>query len=144
MIWVQPTKPFCVDDGGAETQADTRGWQRSVHSKTEVVVIHVVLDKVDVVYTRSDCTKATMTRYYFDIHDGAVSVDDVGTECSDIEAVRAEARRLLPELNREALPPSSDHHTIRVVVRDENQEIVYTATLIFSGHVVDRSKATVM
>ena len=85
-----------------------------------------------------------MTRYYFDIHDGAVSVDDVGTECSDIEAVRAEARRLLPELNREALPPSSDHHTIRVVVRDENQEIVYTATLIFSGHVVDRSKATVM
>ena len=85
-----------------------------------------------------------MTRYYFDIHDGTVTVDDVGTECPDIEAVRAEARRVLPELAREVLPPSSDHHTIRVVVRDENQEIVYTATLIFSGHVVDRSKATVM
>ena len=83
-----------------------------------------------------------MTRYYFDIHDGTVTVDDVGTECSDIEAVRAEARRVLPELTRKALPPNSDHHTIRVVVREEDPEIVYTATLIFSGQIMDRSKTT--
>jgi len=84
-----------------------------------------------------------MARYYFDIHNGGVTVDDFGRECSDIEAVRAEARRVLPDLSREVLPPNGDHHTIRVVVRDKNQDIVYTATLLFSGHVVGKSK-TVM
>jgi hypothetical protein len=79
-----------------------------------------------------------MPRYFFDIHDGTVIIDDVGTEFPDIEAVRVEARRILPELSPEVLPTSSDHHTIRVVVRDEDQKLVYTATLIFSGQIMER------
>jgi hypothetical protein len=74
-----------------------------------------------------------MSRYYFDVHDGNFFLDDVGILCLDFDAVRKEAKRVLPDFAREILPDGGDHHTITCRVRDDNNETVYTATLIFNG-----------
>ena len=77
-----------------------------------------------------------MPVHFFDILDGNLIIDEIGTECRDIEEVRFQARKVLPEIAREVLPENEDHHTIRVIVRDEANEVVYTATLIFSGQIM--------
>lgn len=77
-----------------------------------------------------------MARYFFDIHDGELVTDAVGVECADFDAVRREAKMALPEMAREILPDDSEQHTIRVMVRNERDRIVYTATLTFSGQVI--------
>lgn len=74
-----------------------------------------------------------MPRYFFDIHDGTFLLDEIGVECPDLDAVRKEAKRVLPEIAREILPEDGDHHTMTVQVRDDQYETVYTATLMFSG-----------
>lgn len=74
-----------------------------------------------------------MPRYFFDIHDGTFLLDDVGIDCANLDAVRREAKRVLPEIAREILPEDGDHHTMTVRVRDEQFETVYTATLMFNG-----------
>jgi len=74
-----------------------------------------------------------MARYFFDLHDGSFKLDDTGTECADFDAVRREAKRLLPEVAKEVLPEGEDHLTLTVRVRDERHETVYTATLMFNG-----------
>lgn len=76
-----------------------------------------------------------MARYYFDLHDGEYVIDEIGVECADFDAVRREAKCTLPEMARDILPEDGDQHTIRVVVRDSEDKIVYTATLIFNGQV---------
>jgi hypothetical protein len=77
-----------------------------------------------------------MACYYFDIYDPDLVHDDVGVECADLEAVRLQAKRTLPEIARDLLPKDGDHHFISVVVRDEWNQTVYTATLAFSGLIV--------
>ena len=74
-----------------------------------------------------------MPRYFFDIHDGTFLLDDIGIDCANLDAVRREAKRVLPEIAREILPEDGDHHTMTVRVRDEQFETVYTATLMFNG-----------
>lgn len=74
-----------------------------------------------------------MPRYFFDIHDGTFQLDEHGVECADFDAVRREAKRALPEIARELLPQDGDHHTLTCRVRDEHNETVYTATLMFNG-----------
>ena len=74
-----------------------------------------------------------MARYFFDIHDGGFFVDDVGVDCSTFDDVRMEAKKTLPAMAKDLLPDEGDQHTIRVIVRDESDVVVYTATLIFSG-----------
>lgn len=77
-----------------------------------------------------------MARYFFDIHDGTMIIDDVGVECADLVAMRREAKMALPEMARQILPDNDDRHTIRVLVRDDVGKIVYVATLIFSGQMM--------
>jgi hypothetical protein len=72
-------------------------------------------------------------RYYFDIYDGIFRLDEDGVECVDFDEVRREAKRTLPEIARDFLPEDGDHHAITCRVRDERNETVYTATLIFHG-----------
>jgi hypothetical protein len=74
-----------------------------------------------------------MALYYFDIHDGTFRLDEEGTECADFDAVRREAKRVLPEIAKDILPEDGDHHTLTVRVRNERHETVYTATLMFNG-----------
>ncbi|WP_370875539.1 DUF6894 family protein [Methylobacterium amylolyticum] len=45
-----------------------------------------------------------MPRYFFDIHDSGSTRDDVGTECADLDAVRQQAMRALPDIAREEIP----------------------------------------
>jgi hypothetical protein len=74
-----------------------------------------------------------MPLYFFDLDDGEFVHDEVGVECPDFDAVRREAKRALPALAQEILPEDGDHRTMRAIVRNENDDIVYTATLTFSG-----------
>lgn len=74
-----------------------------------------------------------MPRYYFDLHDGQFIHDDVGVECADFDAVRREAKRALPAMALDVLPKDGDQHNITVIVRDESNRTIYTATLSFTG-----------
>jgi hypothetical protein len=72
-------------------------------------------------------------RYFFDIQDGALLKDDMGTECANLDEVRAAAMRVLPDIAREDIPKDGDRRTFTVVVRDEDGHAVYTASLMFAG-----------
>ena len=74
-----------------------------------------------------------MPRYFFDTHNGGFCRDDVGTDCADFEAARAEAMRALPEIAHYAIPADGDNQAYSVTVRDEGGRAVYTATLTFAG-----------
>ncbi len=74
-----------------------------------------------------------MPRYFFDTRDGGHFIDDIGTECADLEVARDEAKNALPEIARFAIPADGDKQAYAVLVRDEGGKIVYTATLTFAG-----------
>ncbi len=82
-----------------------------------------------------------MPLYFFDIHDGVLSMDDVGSECADLDTVRREAKRLLPAMAQDLLPQDGDNRTLTVLVRDAQDAVIYTATLMFNGVTV-RDPAT--
>jgi hypothetical protein len=74
-------------------------------------------------------------RYFFDFHDGDVlRRDPEGSECDSPKAIRHEAMHALPFLAGEAIPRTEkDAQAFAVVVRDESNATVYTATLTFAG-----------
>ena len=75
-----------------------------------------------------------MPRYFFDFHDGqALRRDTEGSECGDDEAVRQEARHALPLIAKDTIPQDEDKQAFTVLVRDENNATVYTATLTYAG-----------
>ncbi|MGX7709517.1 DUF6894 family protein [Methylobacterium sp. Gmos1] len=74
-----------------------------------------------------------MPRFFFDIHNGVWSHDEDGIECVDVEEAYLQAKRALPEMALEQVPRDGDHHTITVLVTDEDRQPVYTATLAFTG-----------
>lgn len=70
-----------------------------------------------------------MPRFYFDLYDGEVTIDDEGHELSDLDAVRVEVRRTLPVLLQEAVV-GLDKAQFRTDVRDESGRRVLTATIL--------------
>jgi hypothetical protein len=75
-----------------------------------------------------------MSRYYFDIHDGQQLMrDHTGTELSGPQAIRVEAMYALPTIARDAIPRDGDRQVFTVLVRNESNLVVYTATLSYSG-----------
>lgn len=75
-----------------------------------------------------------MPHYFFDIHDGRKPQhDELGVECSDLEAVRLQAMRTLPEIAKDEVPTDGDRQTFTVMVTDEDGRPVYTAALNFTG-----------
>lgn len=74
-----------------------------------------------------------MPRYFFDIDDGCNARDDVGTVCADPEAAALEARRILPAIAVSEIPKQGDRKNIAVLVTDEENRAVYSATLSFVG-----------
>jgi hypothetical protein len=74
-----------------------------------------------------------MPRYFFDIHDGSFAHDDHGVECADLDAVRRQVKRTLSEIAKDFLPEDGEHHSFSIIVRDERNHSVYTATLAFNG-----------
>jgi len=77
-------------------------------------------------------TMETLMRYFFDMHDGdELSVDEVGVECANWEAMRTEAISALPEMAAEELPNGKDR-LFWVNVRDETGLCVFSAYLNYS------------
>ncbi|NBJ10626.1 DUF6894 family protein [Microvirga arsenatis] len=70
-----------------------------------------------------------MPRYFFDTFDGdRLIADSEGIELPDLEQVKAEAQRALPDLARDGLP-DGDQKTFIVSVRDETGQVVLRAAL---------------
>ncbi len=74
-----------------------------------------------------------MARYFFDVHDGALQRDDIGTECATLDDARAQAMQLLPDIARDQARRGGDQHTYMVLVSDEDHRPVYSATLSLTG-----------
>lgn len=77
--------------------------------------------------------ESCVPRYFFDTHDGQHVIDDEGIEFVDIDAACAQAMRYLPEVGRWEIPKDGDKQAFTVLVRDETNTVVYTATLTFAG-----------
>ena len=71
-------------------------------------------------------------RYFFDIHDDGVTIDEEGQQLSSLEAVRCEGHAL-PAIAADEIPKNSDRRHLMVFVTDEVGRTVYQATLIFTG-----------
>lgn len=75
-----------------------------------------------------------MPRYFFDIHDGfQLQRDTVGSQLDGAAQIRHEAMQALPAIARDEIPKDGDKQAFTVLVRDENNLTVYTATLTFAG-----------
>jgi len=78
-----------------------------------------------------------MPRYFFDVHHGehhgGFAYDDEGSEFASFEDARKEAKAILPEIARWEIPQNGDNQAFTLVVRDEDGQIVYNATLTFAG-----------
>ncbi|WP_409567214.1 DUF6894 family protein [Methylobacterium sp. E-016] len=79
-----------------------------------------------------------VARYFFDIADGDLRIDETGTECADLDAVRSAAMQILPEIARFEIG-NGDRHTFTVIARDVGRRPVFTTTLSLTGlWLVDR------
>lgn len=76
-----------------------------------------------------------MARHFFDIHNGTEFFRDTeGHECAGKESIRHEATRALPEIARHAIPVRAhDTQAFTLLVRDEGNRTVFSATMTFAG-----------
>jgi hypothetical protein len=78
-----------------------------------------------------------MSRYYFDMREGARFVSDaVGLEFDSLDAAERAAAETAAEIGRELLPKGNDRE-ITVEVRNEHRQRVLTATSSLEIHRVD-------
>jgi hypothetical protein len=78
--------------------------------------------------------ESCVPRYFFDIHDGKRLIrDEVGTDCSGPDAVRAEAVMTLPMIARDVIPKEGDQQTLTVIVRNTSNLTVFTTILTFAS-----------
>lgn len=95
--------------------------------------------------------ESRMSHYFFDLDDGQRFFrDEVGIECGDLHAVRAEVARTLTAVTRDniAVAPLSnakdaDHQTLMIFVRNTSGRAIYTATMAFTGLWHDEGMPTV-
>ena len=81
-----------------------------------------------------------MARYFFEIENGGLHKDETGTECRDLDEVRAIAVRTLTGIAGEE-SVAHDRHTIAVVVRDATGASVLDATLTLTTAWSNRAEA---
>ena len=69
-----------------------------------------------------------MARYFFDIVDGGLSLDDEGVEFADVRTASREALQSLPDLAESHI---TDHQAgeVTVTLRDDRGTSLYRATL---------------
>lgn len=75
----------------------------------------------------------SVARYFFDFYDGTMIRDATGHECAGQDDIRVEAMRSLPALAKDRVPKDGDEQAFTVLVRNERNFTVYTATLTFAG-----------
>lgn len=73
-----------------------------------------------------------MPRFYFDIADGGLIVDADGTEFPDAHAARDAAIRTLPDLAKDYIANGPSHEVL-VLMRDENDRALFTASLTLTA-----------
>lgn len=81
-----------------------------------------------------------MPRYFFDIHNNGPMFDDTGVECADLDSVRKEAMRTLPDIAREDIPKDGDRRTFTCLVTSEDGKPVYSATITYAGMWLQRGR----
>ncbi len=75
-----------------------------------------------------------MPRFYFDTHDGSVMNRDVeGHDLADYQSARSQALQTLPDMARDTLTKDGDRRDIIVDIRDEDGQVIYTASLSLLG-----------
>lgn len=74
-----------------------------------------------------------MPRYFFDMIGGEKRRDDVGTLCTNDYDVPRVTMSVLPEVVKEAMKDNGDRRIFTVVVRDEGDRPIYSATMSFAG-----------
>lgn len=74
-----------------------------------------------------------MTRYFFDFSDGKTTRDPIGQECAGCEEIRGEVMKALPAIAAGRIPDDGEEQAFTILVRNENNVTVYTATLTFAG-----------
>jgi hypothetical protein len=76
-----------------------------------------------------------MGHYFFDTHAGDdLLVDDEGLDMDSAAAIRM-AHRALFEVASESVQYSGPPRKYSVSVRDSNQQVIYEASVVFSGKV---------
>ena len=70
-----------------------------------------------------------MPRYYFDIQDDQILLDDTGYEFADLEAARLYAERVIRELKHDGW----QDHRIFMIVRDENDVILLSLPFVLDS-----------
>lgn len=69
-----------------------------------------------------------MSRYYFDVLDGGLFIDDEGTEFPDLATARTETLRSLPEMAKHRADLEGARE-VSITMRDEASRPVFQATL---------------
>ena len=70
-----------------------------------------------------------MPRYFFDVHDGKHTVDDVGVELADADAAREQIWNTLPAMAAHRQPDGNMACQLRMDVRDEVGDALFDAAL---------------
>ena len=74
-----------------------------------------------------------MPTYFFDIIDGGnVTSDQFGVDLENDDEAREQAIALLPSIARDALPDGDEHEFV-ATVRNEQDQVVYEASLALRG-----------
>lgn len=69
-----------------------------------------------------------MPRYFFDISNGHLTPDELGTEFPDAHAARDAAIRVLPDVARDEIG-ARDNREVAVLMRDEAGQSLFSASL---------------
>lgn len=77
-----------------------------------------------------------MSLYFFNIYNGKQSCDDVGSECTNVAEVRAEAVATIQELVRHSLLEKKDLSSMTVNVVDGEGKTVMIVSLAASVETV--------
>lgn len=82
-----------------------------------------------------------MPRFFFDTYrNGLVVTDEIGHEVEDESEARCDALHTVAEMavTEMALRKGGDHQSLFVIVRAEDGDIIYTATLTVVGLTINK------
>lgn len=73
-----------------------------------------------------------MPSFFFDIRDGILTTDDVGSEFPNAHAARDAAIRVLPDIARDHIG-ASESREVAVLMRNEAGQNLFTASLTLTA-----------
>lgn len=82
-----------------------------------------------------------MARYFFDVLNGGLAIDDEGIECLDAQSASREALHALPDLAK-SYSVGEAIEQITVIMRDGLGRAIFRATLTIDAEWLDRAAPT--